>query len=344
MVSFSHFVNDVVSEIYNINKNSPDVTQKLNATVAEKLVVQASRTVCKKQNLNCEIYYKEGGHAFPDVTYTFCDGSKFGIEVKSSTTDKKDWSILGNSILGSTGVDDLLDTYIIYIKSNKYGFNVKSARYEDSIEDVVVTHSPRYKINLIQSKENSFFCRSGLSYELLKNSDNPIQLVTDYFKRCGQSAWWLSESTPASLRAWSDLTSEEKQEIYGHAFLFFPELLSNSSTKYKKVASWLAVAHSIVDSSLRDKFTAGGKADMVIGEDIFKSVPKIVHVFRAYLDSFYQALESVDLKTLQIYWEDYEPHDDTMEERLDYWRRQIKKLIAFNGYNDLQSIILSLLI
>src|SRR5690554_4813980 len=124
-----------------------------------------------------EIIYKENSHQFPDIIVKFDQGYSLGVEVKSSSTQKSGWSINGNSIVGSTSVD-VDETYIVFIKFNSvYGFDVRCAPYQDSISDVVVTHSPRYKIDLDVTPEDSFFNKSGIPYEDIKNSNEPIALI-----------------------------------------------------------------------------------------------------------------------------------------------------------------------
>lgn len=140
---FNVFVRTVVKRLLDMSGNKNDIrfSGKTTPTEFEKLVVEASKTVIMENGYVCSIDYVEGGHTFPDIVYNF-DGSKYGIEVKSSTNSNSpddSWTILGNSILGSTRID-VNDMHIIYIKINKNGCFVNHARYEDAVSDVVVTH------------------------------------------------------------------------------------------------------------------------------------------------------------------------------------------------------------
>jgi hypothetical protein len=302
-------------------------TRKTSPTEYEKLVEEASKYVINANNYDCEIEYTEGGHAFPDIIYTFNKNEKFGIEVKSSTnTNSPDnsWTILGNSILGSTKVE-VLDIYIMFIKVNKNGCFVKSARYEDSVSDVVVTHSPRYKINLVQESKDSFFSRSGISYDSMNDSDDPIGLITNYFREQGQTAWWIAESTPAVIKTWAEVSPEEKNDIIATAFILFPELISSTGpTKYKRLAKWLAANYSIVDSSLRDNFTAGGRLNIEVNFKKFFRMPRIFESLLLHLEAFNVKIKELSLDEIQQYWVAYPSKSDNSVERVNHWYSTIK--------------------
>ena len=342
MFDFTKFVEDIKNEIISMSKREPNrFTSKLSPTESEKIVVEASETIIKNQGIKCQIDYTEGGHGFPDIVYTLNSTERYGIEVKSSTSSnssENNWTILGNSILGSTRVD-VLDIQIMFIKINKKGTFVKNGRYSDSVADVVVTHSPRYKINLDQEPTESFFFRSGISYEDMKNSENPISLVTEYFRNRGETAWWLSESTSAVIKEWSDLDLIEQNKIYGTAFVLFPELLSsNSSIKYKRFSKWLVSTYSVVDSCLRDKFTSGGKVNLLAGGNIFESLPRVFKNFQDHFSEFENALEALDIVELQKYW-NYNPHSDSLDSRQEYWIEEVRNNILHNDQNALKFVL-----
>lgn len=342
MFDFTKFVEDIKDEIISMSKREPHrFTSKLSPTESEKIVVEASETIIKNQGIQCQIDYTEGGHGFPDIVYTLNSTERYGIEVKSSTSSnssENNWTILGNSILGSTRVD-VLDIQIMFIKINKKGTFVKNGRYSDSVADVVVTHSPRYKINLDQEPTESFFFRSGISYEDMKNSENPISLVTEYFRNRGETAWWLSESTSAVIKEWSDLDPIEQNNIYGTAFVLFPELLSsNSSIKYKRFSKWLVSTYSVVDSSLRDKFTSGGKVNLLSGGNIFESLPRVFKIFQDHFREFENALGALDIVELQKYW-NYNPNSDSLDSRQDYWIEEVQNSILHNDQDGLKFVL-----
>jgi hypothetical protein len=346
IINFHQFVSDIKSEILKVHETTPErIGKKPSPTACENLVVESSRLVVEGQNLNCTIEYAEGSHAFPDIVYSFPTGERYGIEVKSSISPNRsenNWIITGNSILGSTRID-VLDVYIIFLSINKKGFFVNSGRYEDAVSDVVVTHSPRYKINLSQNPSTSFFAKSGITYEMMKQSENPIGLVTEYFINQGQTAWWLAESAPAIILEWNDLNEGEHSEIYGKAFLFFPELFSpRGTTKYKRFAKWLVATYSVVDSSLRDKFTAGGRGPLRIQETTFENTPRIYLTFKDYFDDFKREICSIETEVLLKHWESYSPIHDSISERKQYWFNSVKQSFPPATHDDDSRLLLLL--
>lgn len=336
-IGFEQFVDSVTSMLIDMSTKDADerFSRKTSPTGFEKLVLEASQKVIHDENLLCETIYKEGSIDFPDIVFDF-SGRKFGIEVKSSTSAKlsdNTWTILGNSILGSTRID-VEDTHIVYVKVNKNGCFVKSARYEDAVSDIVVTHSPRYKINLAQEPDESFFVRSGIAYDEINRSDDPIGLVTDYFRNQGETAWWIAESTPATIRGWREVDLQERNEILATAYLLFPELLySKSNDKYKRFSKWLAANYSVVDTSLRDRFTAGGRISITDEDNYFEELPRIYETFNKLLPEFKKQLREISKNELQEYWNNYNPTKDSYSKRLEFWWSEIKHNIVENESN-----------
>lgn len=277
-----------------------------------------------------EVLYSEGGHQFPDTVLKFSDGSTLGIEVKSSSKISNSWSILGNSVLGSTAVA-VDDTYIILIKkSGEYSFDLRYAPYQDSIMNVVVSHSPRYTldlgVDLAEDPSKNFFHRSGISYESMKNSSNPISLVTDYFRSQGRVEWWLGESneeasSSATILSWNELEASMVDTIYGQAFVLFPEIISGPPrTKYNNLAKWLVARYSVADSSLRDRFSAGGTKRLVYNErHIIECAPKVYDTLHDHRENVKAAFLELTQAELQRFWLSYLPDQDTIEARKIHW-------------------------
>jgi len=83
---------------------------------------------------------------------------------------------------------------------------------------------------------------------------------------------------------------------------FFPEIFGRNQTKYQRVAGWLASRYGIVDSSLRDRFTAGGKVTIKVSNNSYVNVPRI---FKNLNDSFSKVLKvirSAEIDDLKYYW------------------------------------------
>lgn len=333
-MNYEIFVGHVEQEL---KQHLSNVDSKTSPTDVEVLVKDAIIQVCETLKIECQVEYVEGGHSFPDIVCRFSETSVLGIEVKSSIQPKSNsnsWTILGNSILGSTRVD-VDDTYIVFMKLNKNGTFIKCKRYEDAVADIVVTHSPRYKIDLMQNSCDSFFNRSGISYNALKGAENPIGLITNYFKSERLSAWWLAESSPAVIRTWDEIDDDLRSEIISKAFILFPELFGSSSIKYKRLAKWLVTNYSITDTSLRDRFSAGGKVKKRVNlRNIL--MPQIIHRVEEYKENILYWLNDISLDELAGSWENQKVlQAQNTQDRINFWLNEVGKEIINldNGIN-----------
>lgn len=330
---FSLFINKIIEKLYESEQKFNIFKEKDLATFSEEIIYNISIEILNKDKTQCQVNYSKGGHQFPDITYTFSSGESFGIEVKSSKSSGNGWSINGNSILGKTSIK-VIDTYIIFVKYNHNGLKIKAKRYEDSISDIVVTHSPRYKIDLSIANEETFFARSGISYIELNNSDDPIRLIVDYFCSQGETAWWLPNETmekvsPAVISSLSEFKQRYPKlidDIYGKAYVLFPEILFYSSNqhKYNNLAKWLMANYSIADASLRDKFSAGGKKHIEIHDFVSTyAYPRIIFNLQLNINSVKKAFNTVSRGQLKLYWPQYFVSNDNVIERQNYWIKTI---------------------
>ncbi len=71
--------------------------------------------------------------------------------------------------------------------------------------------------------------------------------------------------------------------------VYFIEIFGNNNkTKYERIPAWLVANEGIVTPSLRDSFSASGQGDLLVGNKIYKDVPKI---FLKLIDNFNLVLE-----------------------------------------------------
>ena len=263
----------------------------------EVCVRDAVEAVLLREGICANIQYEHGSHTFPDIVLAFSNGDKYGIEVKSSTGTGRSWKINGNSVLGSTK-EAVIDTYVMFGKTAMGHQAFRCKRYEDCVADVAVTHSPRYRIDMDLAPGTTFFDKSGLSYQQISNAEKPIDLITEYFRSQGQHAWWLAESTPAAIRMFSDISVEERKVLLGYCFAHFPEVFSTSSNKFSRCAMWLAAEHSIVSSSLRDNFSAGGKYEYLD----YGRIPRIFDTLESCRKYVLRALDEATIEQLCEDW------------------------------------------
>lgn len=320
---FHKIINETLSNLQNIAKTNPDIiTSCKGGDDFELVVYNAVALALKKEGIEPEknIIYDYGSHRFPDIIIIL-KNEKYGIEVKSSNSKSKSrsWKINGNSILGSTKDKDVIETYIIFGKTAANNLAFKARKYEDCVENIVVTHSPRYAINMDLPEGKNFFCESGISYDELSTSDNPIQLVTAYFKSKGEKAWWLAESTPASFSYFNALNKNKQNWLRAYAFAHFPEVLGDQQTKFKNFAVWMVTEQSIICTSLRDVFTGGGRRNVVCESGIYSNVPHVLGTLRECRELVIKELELSEPQKLADDWDTVRPIEDTLLSKLNTW-------------------------
>ena len=317
---FSEFVEKVRLQLEYVSQTTPEVIAACKSGEDFEVCVRDAVAVVLTQNgIDATIHYEQGSHVFPDIVVEFATGEKYGIEVKSSTSSSsKNWKINGNSVLGSTK-EDVIDTHIIFGKTavGNQGFRCK--RYEDAIANVAVTHSPRYAIDMEIARDETFFAKSGLTYKRISESNDPIGQITAYFRSQGQKAWWLSESTPAAIRMFSDLNDDEQAELIGYCFAHFPEIFSSSSKKFHRCAMWLVTERSVVAPSLRDSFTAGGRVDISLYGASYENIPQIFNNLRIYRNHIVNAIDNASIDELREDWGYTGILEDSLQSKIAVW-------------------------
>jgi len=268
------------------------------------------------------------GHKFPDIVVK----KFYGVEVK--TTKRNGWTSTGNSVLESTRVDNVNRIYIFFAKlTDPIGF--KYRLYEECLYDIAVTHSPRYLIDMELRKGSSIFDKLGLTYDELRSQDNPIKIIVSYYRsiaKRGEEPWWMDsdEELGVTLRPtvtlWSNLSSDEQLFLRNEAMARFPEIFSRSAQKYKNLASWLAARHGIVDSSLRDRFSAGGKVNIEVSGKIYNELPRIFLHLKDNAKDVIALVKKIPSDEAKHYWG--LPFEPDQEQKMSEWA---KKLMSYSS-------------
>lgn len=302
-INFELFVILVCEKLERLAARAPHKIAACNTGEKfEACVVEVANELIEESYPEAKIEYTPGSHVFPDVIVDFGVNGRYGLEVKSSSSvTSKSWKINGNSVLGSTK-QAVIDTYIVFGKTALGHQEFRCKRYEEAVSNVGVTHSPRYMIDMDIAPDETFFAKSGLSYQRISKSDNPIGLITDYFKARGLQAWWLAESTPAAIRMFSELSAQERAEMIGYCFARFPEVFSSSVKKYQRSALWLTMKQSVVSTSLRDNFSASGRANVVLKNITYQNAPKIYKTLHEHRFVVRNALFEADIEDLMDDW------------------------------------------
>jgi len=249
---------------------------------------------------------KISGQKFPDIVAA----KYYGVEVKSSKDAK--WTSLGGSVNESTRVDGVERIFMTFGKLiNPVEF--RSRPYEDCLSEVVATHYPRYKIDMNLGKGETIFDKMKTTYDGLRNAENPVGEIIQYYKgqlKDGESLWWIDntgveENATASMkvRLWSSLTSEERLQLTTSLFVLFPDILSTANNKkYGRAVLWLASRHGVVDSSFRDKFTAGGQITVITKNGTYEKLPKVFGHIQDFMTDIVLQINFTPVEVLAESW------------------------------------------
>lgn len=296
----------LISTISELNSHAKSSSKKISALIGRNLEpyvkdVMTDMAIGTAFENSIELI---GGQKFPDIV-----AKKFyGIEVK--TTTQNHWKTTGNSVLESTRIDDVERIFMLFAKlASPIEFRCRP--YEEVLSEVVVTHSPRYLIDMNLQKGNTVFDKINMPYDTLRKKENPIRPIVDYYKsklKPGEELWWMDAENnikPSNIviRIWNNLSQREKQELKNRAMIYFPELFGNGSDKFGRLAIWLVTREAVVCPNVRDLFTAGGRSDVLIGNTTLQKVPRIFLNLFENLPSITEIIINTSAYELSEYWE-----------------------------------------
>jgi hypothetical protein len=280
-----------------------------------------------------------GGQKFPDIIAK----KYYGIEVK--TTTQNHWKTTGNSVLESTRVDNVERIFMLFAKlASPIEFRCRA--YEECLSEVVVTHSPRYLIDMNLEKGKTIFDKIKMPYDTLRKKDNPIKPIVDYYKtklKPGEDLWWMDQDNSRAsnivIKTWSNLIAKEKEIIKNKAMVYFPELFSNSGDKFGRLAIWLVTREGVVCHNLRDSFTAGGKGQILIGKKIYKNIPRILLNLFSNLSYIIETISETSAIELSEYWNIKTNDKKKISDWIELVSNQSKKISDAKHLNVKQMLI-----
>jgi hypothetical protein len=241
------------------------------------------------------------GQKFPDII-----AKKFyGIEVK--TTKSNHWKSIGSSVAEGTRVEDVQRIFMLFGKMCS-PIDFKCRPYEECLSDVVVTHSPRYQIDMTLGAGKTIFDKINVPYDTLRKQPDPIRTVLDYYKtqmKEGESTWWSGDEDSSNkmiVRLWNHLDNSERMSYRVKGFCLFPELLGNRQDKFNRFAVWLATKESIVCPNVRDIYTAGGTGSIELNGKTYPTQPRVFIHLDNDIDEVRSELPKIDTKLLAEYW------------------------------------------
>lgn len=240
------------------------------------------------------------GQKFPDIVAK----RYFGVEVKS--TKQNHWTTTGNSVLESTRVEDVENIYLLFGKMYE-PIEFKYRPYEECLSEVVVTHSPRYLIDMNLEEGKTIFDKIEISYNSLRKHKNPIKPIIDYYKKQlkeGEEVWWIDQEGEQSksliVKFWNSLPIDLRQMYIAKGMVYFPEVFNGD---YNKFTLWLYESESIICPNVRDLFSAGGQAEIKWKNITYTKIPKVFLKLNQLLNYIRQALDESDKSELMYYWD-----------------------------------------
>ena len=316
-----------------------DYYTKRGGKLLEQDVFEAIKECAKGTEFQGTIQLVSGA-SFPDIIAN----RFYGIEVKS--TEKNHWTTIGSSILESTRNQSVEKIYLTF---GKLGKPVKfvSRPYEECLSGISVTHYPRYQIDMQLNSGETIFDKMGVSYEELRSMDNPVAPVSKYYKsklKSGESLWWANDNAetcaPPTVRLWTALSSEMKEKFAAQGYALFPEIFSNSITKYNRYALWLATQQGIINTNVRDSFSAGGQVFMSLKNGLSVRMPAVFSRILKYKDFILRVIEESDADTLKNSWNVEFIEIDRIQQWMKLVANAAESTVGYNiAYEVLNTII-----
>ncbi|WP_438980112.1 hypothetical protein [Polynucleobacter sp.] len=311
------------------NKSAPSYS---DSTVSEEFLVDLLKQAMAQLGYDANLVNHHGGHAFPDVSIT---GSGVGIELKGATSNRK---FNGNSVVASTMLPNLKKIFLMYWIGSAGDIGYKD--YFDCVATPVVTHSPRFQLDIDLDKNASMFGtdpdKVGTIDDVIFtgngiDSEKIIKWMSDKAKRKGETPWWIStdESLPTGstgLIQLNKVAKDKKKEFMKYSFLGFPKILAKSSpTKYAGLFEWAIQTRSIYAD--RDDYSAKGKVAFNI--PAFNANPiRLPRSVQVAIDALSNDSE-VDAKELKkIHGRDFADVDDFLNWYEDQLQQNLRHTYA----------------
>lgn len=262
---------------------------------------------------------KISGQKFPDIV----TAKYYGVEVKS--TKGNHWTSTGSSILETTRVTDVERIFMTFGKLGGSPIEFVSRPYEECLYGIAVTHMPRYLIDMCVEPDQTIFSKIGISYDDLRNMENPIAPVAKYYRsllKPGESLWWTGDSADETvsptIRLWKNISPEEKKIYTIYGCVNYPEIFGGD---YDRYALWLT-SQGVVDSHIRDQFSAGGREEMILssGEKV-----KFTGVYRRVKSNPELFIQRIGQKNPSILFERTTIDKNDMLERIRQWTDAVSK-------------------
>lgn len=289
---------------------------KLEEDVFEVLSIQARGTAFEGT------IQLVSNRSFPDIVAA----KYYGVEVKTS---KKGWRSVGSSIMESSRIQDIEHICLFFGKLDE-DVEFRARPYEDCLSDIVVTHSPRYSIDMDLTDGFTIFEKMDTEYDVFRNSEAPIDVVKNYYRstlKSGQDLWWMTNNEQALspvVQLWNTLSSDERRYYQIQGFCWFPEIFGNQQrTKYNRFALWLTTENGIVPTSLRDIYSAGGRDSITVHGKTIENQPQVIVQLSHSVQAVRKEILNADSAWIKEMWKVSHVYDG--KDRIIQWIELVSK-------------------
>lgn len=307
---FHAVVTNTINKLKEIASSTPSTITALNTgekfqNYVEILVTDEVHSVDSAAKIT-----NKTSKAFPDIVIECSDGTKYGIEVKSSSDNSPGWEIPGNSVNESTLVPGLLEIQLIFGKTHPNRHDFRSALYSDCIKAIKTTHYPRYIVDMDIAPADTIFAQMETTFsEFNALSDKErIQKTKDYYVSKGEYYWWLTDDAGNAITLFENMSSDKISDALAYGFVHFPEELSSDNrSKYQRLAKYIATEYGAVSTCLRDKVSASGRDKLVTANKTFDNVPRVYITMYKIRTAIQGGLKKSKFSDLKKSW-GYEPN------------------------------------
>ena len=308
--------------------SNPTGYKKMNGSDVEILSCNSMKEVAPSVGFPRKRIELVSGHTFPDIILKECN---YGVEIKS--TQKDSWTSTGSSIVESSRSEEAGRIYMLFGKlGGTPEFMCKP--YQQCLSNIAVTHAPRYLIDMKLKNKDNIFSKMHTEYDKFRKlpEAEKISKVRKYYiakaKAEGkyEMPWWMGEATSVNLTFYSNLTKAEKQELKARAFILFSSIFNESSdlNKFKNLALWLCTTYSVLNSNMRDMFSAGGTIKFVNNKKLSAPYPHVVGELLKYNGLIRMLLKNPDeilMDNIHEFW-DFEFNENNL---YDSWTGMIER-------------------
>jgi hypothetical protein len=329
---FDSLLESTLRELNRRGKKSAQVILSLSGSKLEPIVrdIMSELAINSPFEDSIELI---GGQKFPDILAK----RFYGVEVK--TTTQNHWKTTGNSILESTRVEGVERIFMLFAKL-VLPIEFRCRPYEECLSEVVVTHSPRYLIDMNLEKGSTIFDKINIPYDILRKNENPIKPIIEYYRKRlnpGEDLWWIdreeSNTSHLIIRVWNNLSVSNQQELKNKGMAYFPEIFSNNREKFSKFTIWLIKEQGIVCPNVRDLFTSGGKGELVVSKKTYRDVPRIFINLFENLDSIVRIISHTSSTDISKLWKKETTEERKFEDWVDLVLESSKKIFLVKDMN-----------